>query len=89
MKYKTVKEVIDFVADLRGKELRDFGLEILMEFYLDGGFVGRVIRDMWDGSIEISLDVDRLHKYSAECFSAEEEGNLIVFKFRLGTPSSI
>lgn len=89
MRYKTVKEVIDFVADLRGKETHDFDLEILMEFYLDDGFVGRVIRDMWDGSIEISLDVVRLHKYSAECFSVEEEGNLFVFKFRLETPSSI
>lgn len=89
MKYKTVKEVVDFVSDLRGKETHDFDLKILMEFYLDGGFVGRVIRDMWDGSIEISLDVDRLHKYSAECFSVEEEGNLIVFKLRVVKPSSI
>lgn len=89
MKYKTVKEVIDFVADLRGKETHDFNLDILMEFYLDGCFVGRVIRDMWYGSIKISLDVDRLHKYSVECLSAEEEGNLIVFMFRLLTPSSI
>lgn len=83
MKYRTVKEVIDFVSDLRGKETHDFDLEILMEFYLDGGFVGRVIRDMWDGSIEISLDVARLQNYLVENFSVEEEGNLIVFKFRL------
>lgn len=89
MRYKTVKEVIDFVSDLRGKELHDFGLEILMEFYLDGGFVGRVIRDMWDGSIEISLDVDRLNKYGIECFSVEVEGNLVVFKLRVVNPSSI
>lgn len=89
MKYRTVKEVIDFVSDLRGKETHDFDLEILMEFYLDGGFVGRVIRDMWDVSTEISLPVARLHRYSAECFSVEEEGNMIVFKFSLGTPSSI
>lgn len=89
MKYKTVKEVIDFVADLRGKETHDFDLEILMEFYLDACFVGRVIRDMWDGSIEISLDVDRLSMYGIECFSIEEEGNLIVFKFRMIKPSSI
>lgn len=89
MRYKTVKEVIDFVSDLRGKELHDFALEILMEFYLDGGFVGRVIRDMWDGSIEISLDVDRLNKYGVESFSVEEEGNLVVFKFRAVKPSSI
>lgn len=89
MRYKTVKEVIDFVADLRGTETHGFCLEILMEFYLDGCFVGRVIRDMWDGSIAISLDVDRLNKYGIECFSVEEEGNLIVCKHRLVKPSSI
>lgn len=89
MRYKTVKEVIDFVSDLRGKEPHDFDLEILMEFYLDGGFVGRVIRDMWNGSIEISLDVDRLNKYGIECFSVEEEGNLVVFKLRVVKTSSI
>lgn len=89
MRYKTVKEVIDFVSDLRVNELHDFGLEILMEFYLDGGFVGRVIRDMWDRSIDISLDVDRLKKYGIECFSVEEDGNLIVFKLRVLQPSSI
>lgn len=85
MRYKTVKEVIDFVSDLRGKALHDFALE----FYLDGGFVGRVIRDMGDGSIEISLDVDRLNKYGVECFSIEEEGNLLVFKLRVVKQSSI
>lgn len=89
MKYRTVKEAIDFVSDLRGKETHDFDLDILMEFYLDGGFIGRVIRDMWDGSIEISLDVDRLNKYGIECFSVEEEGNLVVFKLRVVKPSSI
>lgn len=83
MRYKTVKEVIDFVSDLRGKEIHDFDLEILMEFYLDGRFVGRVVRDMWDRSIEVSLDVTRLHKYRIESFSVEEEGNLIVFKLSL------
>lgn len=89
MKYRTVKDVVDFVSDLRGKETHDFDLEILIEFYLNGGFVGRVIRDMWDGSTEISLDVDRLNKYGIECFSVEEEGNLIVFKLRAVKPSSI
>lgn len=89
MRYKTVKEVVDFVSDLRGKETHDFDLELLMEFYLNGGFVGRVIRDMWNGSVEISLDVVRLYKYVVESFSVEEEGNLIVFKFRVVTPPSI
>lgn len=89
MIYRTVKETIDFVSDLRGKETHDFDLEIMMEFYLDGGFVGRVIMDMWDGSIEISLDVDRLNKYGIECFSVEEEGNLVVFKLRVVKSSSI
>lgn len=83
MRYKTVKEVFDFVCGLSGEETHDFGLEILMEFYLDDRFVGRVVRDMWDRSIEISLDVDRLHNYRIESFSVEEEGNLIVFKLRL------
>lgn len=83
MRYKTVKETIDFVSNLRGKETHDFDLEILMEFYLNGVFVGTVIRDMWDGSIEISLDVDRLKKYGIESYSVEEGGNLIVFKLRL------
>ena len=89
MRYKTVKEVIDFVRDLSGEERHDFDLEILMEFYLNGGFIGRVIKYMWDGSIDILLDVDRLNKCGIECFSVEEEGNLIVFKLRAVKPSSI
>lgn len=89
MRYKTVKEVIDFVSDLRGKEKHDFGLEILMEFYLDGRLVGSVIRDMWNSAIDISLDTNHLYKYRIESFSVEEQGNLVVFKLRLLQPSSI
>lgn len=83
MRYKTVKEVIDFVSDLRVKETNDFGLEILMEFYLDGCLVGRAVRDMWDGSIEVSLDTTRLYKYRIDSFSVEEKRNMIVFKLSL------
>lgn len=83
MRYKTVKEVIDFVSDLRGKETHDFDLEIWMEFYLGGCFVGSVIRDMWNSAIDISLDTTRLYKYRIDSFSVEEKGNLIVFKLRL------
>lgn len=89
MKYRTVKEVIDFVSDLRGKEIHDFDLEILMEFYLDGGFVGSVIRDMWNSGIEISLYATWLYKYRIESFSVKEAGNMIVFKLSLVQSPSI
>ena len=93
MRYRTVKEVVEFLDGLSAEEVDDVVLEIRFSFYFDGRLVGLVTRNMYSNYIHISKLINKIYNkiynYRVESFVIEDRGCSIRFKFMLGTPSSI
>lgn len=89
MKYKTVKEVVEFLAGLVAEELDDFALEITFEFYLGAWLVCKVRRDMYSKYTEIPNEIFEILSHRIESVVVENSGCRICFDFNLASPSSI
>lgn len=63
MRYKTVKDVIDFVSELTPNDTADRQLKIRVEFYHDGAFVGELVRNMCSYRTDIVLIGEYLLDY--------------------------
>ena len=89
MKYKTVKDVIDFVTELTTNDTADRQLKIRVEFYHDGLFVGELVRNMCSYRTEATLKGESLLDYLVEGFKIEMLESRVAFVLSIKKPSSI
>ena len=89
MKYRTVKEVIDFVGDLRAKDTVDSLLKICLEFYDSGNLVGGLVRNMESDDITLALKYTDLRLYLIDGFKIVRNDPAVTFKLSIKKPSSI
>ena len=89
MKYKTVKEVIDFVGDLRAKDTVDSLLNICLEFYDSGNLVGVLVRNMESDDITLALKYHDLRSYLIDGFKIVRCDPAVTFRLSIKKPSSI
>ena len=64
MRYRTVKEIIEFVRELRAIDTADNLLCIHLEFYEGDGFVGELVKNMYSEYISVFL----IDKYLSDYF---------------------
>lgn len=89
MKYKTVEEVIDFVSELRPKDSADAQLNVRVEFYSDGVFVGELDRNMDSTYTTTTLKSLSLLSYLVDGFKIEFHKYCIAFVLSIKNTSSI
>lgn len=89
MRYKTVKDVIDFVSELTTNDTADRELEIRVEFYYDGVFVGELVRNMCSYRTDTALKGESLLDYFVTDFKIEMREYCIAFVLSIKKPSSI
>lgn len=89
MKYRTVKEVIYFVSELTTNDPADRELEIRVEFYYDGVFVGELVRNMCSYRTDTALKGESLLDYLVTDSKVEERKHCVVFVLSIKKPSSI
>lgn len=89
MKYKTVKEVVEFVDNLKANDTADSQLQIRVEFYDGCAFVGEMVKNMCSEYTTISLKNDSLLDYSVVDFKNEIREYCIAFVLSIKEPSSI
>lgn len=90
MKYKTVKDVIEFVSELKAEDTADKKLKIRVEFYSEGDFVAESVRHMWSDYMRISVLngylLDYLLDYFVDAFKIEMRDDCIVFVLNIKKP---
>lgn len=89
MEYRTVKEVIDFMIDLRAKDTADSLLNICLEFYDSGNLVGVLVRKMQSDDITLALENNELRLYLIDGFKIVICDPAVTFKLSIKKPSSI
>lgn len=89
MKYKTVKDVIDFVSELTTNDTADRHLKILVEFYHDGLFVGELVRNRCSYRTETALKTESLLDYLVTDFKIETRSYCVAFVLSIKDSSSI
>lgn len=89
MRYKTVKDVIDFVSELRAEDTADTQLKIRVEFYNNGIFVGELDRNMYSTYTTTTLKGEHLLGYVVEGFKIEMREYCVAFVLSIKNPSSI
>jgi hypothetical protein len=90
MRYRTVKDVIDFVSELTANNLADRKLKIRVEFYHEGAFVGELERNMWTYRTATALKRgESLLDYLVTDFKIEARSYCIAFVLNIKEPSSI
>lgn len=89
MKYRTVKDVIDFVSELTTNNLADRKLTIRAEFYHEGAFVGELVRNMRSYRTDTALKGESLLDYLVTDFKIEERPYCVAFVLNIKEPSSI
>lgn len=93
MRYKTVKDVIEFVGNLKAKDTADSKLKIRIEFYSEGLFVAESVRHMWSDYMRTSVRndylLDYLLDYFVTDFKIEMREYCIAFVLSIKEPSSI
>ena len=89
MRYKTVKEVIDFVSGLMANDTEDRQLKIRVEFYHEGAFVGELVRNMCSYRTDTALKGENLLDYLVTDFKIETRSYCIAFVLSIKEPSSI
>ena len=83
MRYKTVKDVIEFLKELNAEEVDELALGIKFTFYFDGKIVGFVSRDMYSTNISTSRLINVIYNYRVERVVVNERGCMIYFNFML------
>lgn len=89
MKYKTVKDVIDFVSELTTNDTADRKLAIRVEFYHEGAFVGELVRNMCSYRTETALKGESFLGYLVDDFKIENRHYCVAFVLSIKNPSSI
>lgn len=89
MKYKTVKDVIEFVKELKATDTADNLLSIHLEFYDGDDFVGELVKNMYSEYITITLIDKSLSDYFVTDFKIEMREYCIAFVLSIKKPSSI
>ena len=89
MKYKTVKDVIKFVGNLKTKDMADSQLQIHVEFYHEETFVGELVKNMYSEHISIALIGEHLLDYFVTDFKIEIRVYCVAFVLSIKKPSSI
>lgn len=90
MRYKTVKDVIKFVGNLKAKDTADSQLQIRVEFYDGGAFVGEMLKNMFSEYTTTALKSDSFLGYFVTDFKIEMRDYCIAFVLSIKkNPSSI
>lgn len=89
MKYRTVKEVIDFVRDLRADDTADSLLKLSLEFYCDYNLNGVLVRNMYSNYVSLSLKNDEVLTYLVDNIKVIVGDTVVIFKLSVKKPSSI
>ena len=89
MRYKTVKEVIEFVGNLKANDTADSKLQIRVEFYDGGVFVGEMVKSMLSETTITDLKSDSLLDYFVTDFKIEMREYCVAFVLSIKEPSSI
>lgn len=89
MKYKTVKDVIEFVKELKATDTADNLLSIHLEFYDGDDFVGELVKNMYSEYIAITLIDKSLSDYFVTDFKIEMREYCVAFVLSIKKPSSI
>ena len=89
MKYKTVKDVIEFVKELKATDSTDKLLSVHLEFYDGDEFVGELVKNMYSEYISIYLIDKSLSDYFVTGFKIEIREYCIAFVLSIKKPSSI
>lgn len=89
MRYKTVKDVIDFVSELMTNDTEDRQLKIRVEFYHEGAFVGELVRNMCSYRTDTALKGESFLDYLVDGFKVENRHYCLAFVLSIKNPSSI
>lgn len=89
MKYRTVKEVIEFVDALKAKDTADSQLQIYVEFYHEGAFVGEFVKNMYSEYTSKALIGEYLLDYFVTDFKIEMREYCIAFVLSTKKQSTI
>lgn len=89
MKYKTVKEVIDFIRDLRADDTADSLLKLRIEFYCDYNLNGVLVRNMYSDYASLTLKNDEVLTYLVDNLKVTVGDTVIRFMLSVKKPSSI
>lgn len=89
MKYRTVKEVIEFVSNLKAKDTADSQLQIHVEFYHEGSFVGELVKNMYSEHTCKTLIGIHLLDYFVTDFKIEVRSYCVGFVLSVKDPPSI
>lgn len=89
MRYKTVKDVIEFVKELKATDTADNLLSIHLEFYDGDDFVGELVKNMYSEYITISLIDKFLSDYFVTDFKIEVREYCVAFVLSVKEPTSI
>lgn len=89
MRYKTVKDVIEFVKELKATDTADNLLSIHLEFYDGDDFVGELVKNMYSEYIIISLIDKFLSDYFVTDFKIEVREYCVAFVLSVKEPTSI
>lgn len=89
MKYKTVKEVIDFIRDLKADDTADSLLKLRIEFYCDYNLNGVLVRSMYSDYASLTLKNDEVLTYLVDSLKVTVGDTVIRFILSVKKPSSI
>lgn len=89
MRYKTVKDVIEFVNELKATDTADNLLSIHLEFYYGEDFVGELVKNMFSEYTNAIFASKSLLDYVVEDFKIEIGEYCVAFILRVKEPSSI
>lgn len=79
MRYKTVKDVIEFVKELKSTDTADNLLSIHLEFYDGDDFVGELVKNMCSEYISMYLIDKSLLYYFVTDFKIEMREYCVAF----------
>ena len=89
MRYKTVKDVIEFVDSLKANDTADSQLQIHVNFYHEGVLVGEFVKNMYSGYTSKALIGEYLLDYFVTDFKIEIRDYCVAFILSVKEPSSI
>lgn len=89
MRYKTVKDVIDFVRDLRADDTADSLLKLSLGFYCDYNLNGVLVRNMYSNYASLWLKNDEVLTYLVDNIKVIVGDTVVIFKLSVKNPSSI
>ena len=89
MRYKTVKDVIEFVGSLKANDTADNLLSIHLEFYDGEDFVGEMVKNMYLDYTSTTLEGEVILDYFVTDFKIEIREHCVAFVLSIKKPSSI